>query len=165
MATASEGWLDMTAYDFFGNNLKRPEGMSDDLFRRLMKRNLFRERGTRQAITNILEDLTGNIPKIVEPQRPQDTGAYSAPISGYGVAGGYGSTRLPYQAFVTVHRGKRRGIPGVAGYRVSTAGYRQPSQGEYVSREMVADSLTDAQLLAAVASVKMEGTIVWVRLL
>lgn len=164
ISTASDGWLDMAAYDFFGNSLRRPSGMSDARFRHQIQISLLRERGTRQAIIDILKDLTGKTPVIVEPQRPIDTGAYGVLCSGYGLAGHYGSMLLPYQAFVTVHRPVRAGVPWVAGYRISTAGYSQPSQGEYVSQEMVGGNLKDEQIYAAVAAVKMEGTLVWVRL-
>jgi len=81
ISTATDGWLDIAAYDFFGKNLQRSAGQSDDLFRNQMKINLFRERGTRQAIIDILEDMTGKTPYIFEPQRPLDTGAYGAAVA------------------------------------------------------------------------------------
>lgn len=164
MSTATDGWLDLTAYDFFGNNLKRSGGQADDLFRNQIKINLFRERGTRQAIIDILEDLTGQTPIIFEPQRPQDTGAYGGPAIGYGQAGGYGSLSLPYQAFVTAHRPKGSGVSYIAGYASTPSGFSIPSRGQYSSQKMVTGTVTDAQVYEAVASVKMEGTIVWVRL-
>jgi hypothetical protein len=76
ISTATDGWLDLIAYDFFGNNYGRTAGQSDDVFRNAIKINLFRERDTRYAIEKILEDLTGRTPIIFEPQRPLDTGAY-----------------------------------------------------------------------------------------
>ncbi|CAX60691.1 hypothetical protein ABEI05_05310 [Erwinia billingiae] len=164
MSTATDGWLDLTAHDFFGNNLKRSGGQADDLFRNQIKINLFRERGTRQAIIDILEDLTGQAPIIFEPQRPQDTGAYGGPTIGYGQAGGYGSLSLPYQAFVTAQRPKGSGVPYIAGYASTPSGFSIPSRGQYSSQKMVTGTVTDAQVYEAVASVKMEGTIVWVRL-
>lgn len=81
ISTATDGWLDLAAYDYFGNNMQRAAGQSDDLFRNQMKINLFRERGTRQAIIDILEDMTGKTPYIFEPQRPMDTGAYGAAVA------------------------------------------------------------------------------------
>ena len=164
ITTATGGWLDLAAYDYFGTSLQRPAGMSDDLFRNQMKINLFRARGTRQAIIDILEELTGNTPTIFEPQRPLDTGSYGGPMIGYGVAGGYGSVLIPYQAFVIAYRPKGTGIPYVAGYQTTPAGYSSPSRGQYVSQEMVTGKVTDAQVYEAVAAVKMEGTLVWVKL-
>lgn len=164
LSTCSEGWLDMAAYDFFGDGLRRPSGMSDEQFRHQIHIALFQERGTRQAIIQTLQVLTGSTPAIFEPLCPQDTGAYGGPSIGYGAAGGYGSRSLPYQAFVVVNRPRSRGIPWVAGYRTETGGYGVPSRGQYVSRDMIVGSVTDAQIYAAVAAVKLEGTLVWVRL-
>ncbi|MCJ7926433.1 MAG: hypothetical protein MUW55_10965 [Pantoea vagans] len=164
ISTATGGWLDVASYDFFGKSLQRAAGQPDDLFRNQMKINLFRERGTRQAIIDILKDLTGNTPTIFEPQRPLDTGSYGGPMIGYGVAGGYGSLMIPYQAFVIAYRPKGTGIPYIAGYQTTPAGYSSPSRGQYASQEMVTGKVTDAQVYEAVAAVKMEGTIVWVKL-
>lgn len=164
IGTATDGWLDMIAYDFFGNDYGRSSGQSDDVFRNSIKINLFRERGTRHSIQKILEDLTGHTPIIFEPQRPMDTGSYGGPMIGYGVAGGYGSQLIPYQAFVIAYRPTGSGLPYIAGYSSTPSGYSVASRGEYASQDMITGSITDAQIYAAIASVKMEGTIVWVRL-
>jgi len=164
VATATHGWLDLAAYDFFGSSLIRPAGMEDDPFRNQIRTNLLRERGTRQAVVQVLETLTGSRPVVFEPLLPADTGAYSEPATGYGAAGGYGSRHLPYQAFVAVRRPKGEGIPWVAGYHIPSSGYSRTSRGEYISRHMFTGGITDAQIYAAVAAVKMEGTLVWVRL-
>lgn len=82
----------------------------------------------------------------------------------YGIGGGYGSQLIPYQAFVTAFRPTGSGIPYVAGYSSTPSGYSTPSRGEYASQSMITGSITDAQVYEAVAAVKMEGTIVWVRL-
>lgn len=164
ISTATDGWLDLAAYDFFGTNVQRSAGQSDDLFRNQMKISLFRERGTRQAIIDILEDMTGKTPYIFEPQRPMDTGSYGGPMIGYGVAGGYGSLMLPYQAFVTAYRPSGSGIPYIAGYSSTPSGYSVASRGEYASQSMITGSITDVQVYEAIAAVKMEGTLVWVRL-
>lgn len=162
--TATGGWLDLIAYDFFGDRIKREAGQSDADFLNVIRTNMFRERGTRQSIINVLTDLTGIAPDIVEPTRPLDTGSYGGPMIGYGVAGAYGSMMMPYQAFVTAYRPVGVGIPYVAGYRSTPSGYSQASRGEYAPAANLA-SLTDAQIYAAIASVKMEGTAVWVRIL
>ncbi|EKN4088730.1 hypothetical protein ACX1H8_22000 [Yersinia enterocolitica] len=162
--SATDGWLDIIANDFFGTNIQRVSGQSDDLFRNQIRINLFRERGTRKAIIDILEDITGKTPLIFEPQNPIDTGAYGGPTLGYGVAGGYGSQLIPYQAFVTAYRPSGSGIPFIAGYSSTPSGYSSPSRGMYAERDMINGGATDEQIYAAIASVKMEGTIVWVRI-
>ncbi|MCS3401428.1 hypothetical protein C7434_3738 [Pantoea sp. PNA 14-12] len=165
LASASNGWLDLAACDFFGSSLIRREGMTDEQFRNQIRTNLLRERGTRQAIIQVLETLIGSRPDVFEPLRPEDTGAYGGPAIGYGAAGGYGSRFLPYQAFVVVRRPKGEGIPWVAGYHISSSGYSKASRGQYISRYMFTGGVTDANIYAAIAAVKMEGTLVWVKLM
>lgn len=162
--TATGGWLDITAADFFGAALQRQPGQSDTSLRARIMANLLRERATRAALTRVLTDLTGRAPVIFEPQRPLDTGSYGGPMAGYGVAGGYGSVRLPYQAFVTVLRPAGAGVSNVAGYAISTGGYGQASQAELASLDMIEGAVTDADIYAAIDSVKPAGTIIWTRI-
>lgn len=163
--TATGGFLDMISADFFGTSLPRKTGQSDASFRTLILANLFREKATRNAIVRVLTDLTGVAPLIVEPTRPQDTGAYGVPISGYGVAGAYGSMLLPFQAFVNAYRPQSTiGIANVAGYGISTGGYSEPSQAEYADSQALLTDVTDADIFAAVDAVKPAATIAWVRI-
>lgn len=159
--TATDGWLDMIAADFFGSSLSRAANQSDTSFRARIIINLFRERATRGGVIKVLQDLTGRTPLVFEPQRPADTGAYSAPNSGYGVAGGYGSLLLPCQAFVTAFRPTGTGIPLVAGYGISTGGYGVASRAELASMDMIQGAVTDADIYAAIDSVKPAGTTLW----
>ncbi|MEN7527033.1 hypothetical protein [Cupriavidus sp. DL-D2] len=162
--TATDGWLDMIAADFFGSALLRAANQSDESFRARILINIFRERATRAGLIRILQDLTGRTPVIIEPLRPADTGAYGGPTIGYGVAGAYGSMLMPFQAFVTAFRPAGSGIPLIAGYGVSTGGYGQPSRASYASMAMIQGSVTDADIYAAVDSVKPVATIVWTRI-
>ncbi|MHA3117240.1 hypothetical protein E0H86_07090 [Acinetobacter sp. ANC 4635] len=158
--TATDGWLDLIAYDFFGTSLQRGN-LNDSSFRNRIQINIFRERGTRNAISKILYDLTGRYPTITEPQLPSDVGYYGG-MAGYGVAGCYGSLSMPYQAFVTVYRSPSVGLPYVAGYGTSTGGYSQASRADYASISQI--GLTDADLIAAVESVKPFGTTIWMQI-
>lgn len=162
--TASGGFLDMIAADFFGSSLTRKTNETDSSFLARIIINLFRERATREAVNKVIGDLTGNAPIIVEPKRPLDTGAYGAPNSGYGVAGAYGSLLHPYQAFITVYRPPGVGIPYVAGYGAPSAGYGVASRAEYASLDMVTSGVTDSDIYEAIDSVKPVGTLVWVRI-
>lgn len=160
--TASDGFLDMIAADFFGSAVARSLNQSDASLRSRITINLFRERGTRNAVTRVLTQLTGRAPVVFEPARPADTGGYGMG-GGYGVAAtGYGSMLLPMQAFVTAYRPLGVGIPNVAGYGVPTAGYSTPSQGEYASLSMVQNAVTDADIYNAIDRVRPAGYTVWV---
>ncbi|WP_454763388.1 hypothetical protein [Cupriavidus campinensis] len=162
--TATDGWLDMIAADFFGAALLRAANQSDESFRARILINIFRERATRAGLVRILQDLTGRTPVVVEPTRPADTGVYGGPLIGYGVAGAYGSMLMPFQAFVTAFRPVGTSIPSVAGYGISTGAYSTPSQAEYASMSMIQGSVTDADIYDAIDSVKPVATIIWTRI-
>jgi hypothetical protein len=162
--TATDGWLDMIAADFFGAALLRQSNQSDASFRARVVINLFRERATRGGIVKVLQDLTGRTPLVFEPLRPADAGCYGGPAIGYGMAGGYGSMLLPFQALVTAYRPTGQGIPMVAGYGISTGGYGQASRADYAAMSMIQGAVTDADIYAAIDSVKPAGTIIWTRI-
>lgn len=123
ISTATDGWLDLIADDFFGRRFLRGN-RSDTLFRQAILAELFRPRQTRQAIIDVLVGLTGRTPQIFEPARPHDTGGYSPGPSGdrvarglaYNTVGGYGSLLMPYELLVHAYRSGTAGIPSVAGY-------------------------------------------------
>jgi hypothetical protein len=160
--TATDGWLDLIAGDFFGTRIARKANQNDTSFRATIVSNLFRERTTRTALIQVLTQLTGRVPIVIEPQRPADTGAYQVPTGGYGVAGYYGSRLLPSQTFVITFRPATAGIPNIAGYGNSSAAYRTPSVGGmYGSLSQVQGQVTDADILAAIDSVKPVGSVIW----
>ncbi len=93
--TATEGWLDMIAADWFGTFLQRRQGQSDASYRALILAWILRERGTRYGLEKVLLDVTGRSPIVFEINRPIDTGAYSTNLWGYGAAGGYSTQTMP----------------------------------------------------------------------
>ena len=161
IGTATDGFLDLIALDFFGTTLTRAAGQSDASFRARILASLFRERGTRAALVAALTALTGRAPRVVELMRPADTGSYGGPLCGYGAAGAYGSMLLLYQCFVQVYRPAGVGIPLVAGYGISTGGYGSPSRASYASITQLQGSILDSDVYAAIESVRPEATTVW----
>lgn len=79
--SAADGWLDLIGLDFFGSNLIRYSNQADTSYRTRVLINLFRERTTRHAMEQMLFDLTGRWPIIVEPARPADVGSYGAAVA------------------------------------------------------------------------------------
>ncbi len=158
--TATDAFLDLTSFDFFGTTLPRKTGETDAAFRVRIQAALLLERGTRSGLVNVLTLLTGNAPRVFEPARPADTGAYNTNTMGYNVAGGYGSLQLPYQTFVIAYRPVGQGIPYIAGYGNPRGAYNVGGQAEYVNPGMVS-GVTDADILNAIDSVKPVGTVVW----
>lgn len=166
IATATGGFLDMISFDFFGYTLLRKAGQSDASFRARIIANIFRERGTRNAITKVLVQLTGRAPIIFEPQRPMDTGAYGLAY-GYARAGGYGSLLLPYQSFVTAYRPSGGGVANVAPYGVpggSTGGGYGVGSHEYAALADVQGQVTDSDIFSAIESVRPAGYTIWARI-
>jgi hypothetical protein len=133
ITTATDGWLDMIAADYFGSGLIRPFGQSDAIYRARILGNLLRPRATHDAMVRALTNLTGRAPRVIELGRPLDTGAYGY-LFGYGAAGAYGSRWVSaYQAFVTAYR------------PLAGSGY----------------SATDAEIYAAIEAVKPAATVIW----
>ena len=175
--TATDGWLDLISADFFATHFPRRAGEMDNAFRARILLELFRPRATRGAVIRVLQDLTGRTPVVFEPARPADTGAYGTLQSGlsgclstcgYGLAGGYGSLLLPYQAFVTAFTPLSSGIPYVTGYGQPSIGGGVGGYGagamEYGDLAMIVGALTAADIYAAVDSVKPVATILWTRI-
>jgi hypothetical protein len=104
IATATDGFLDLIAGDFFGATLLRNAGELDGSYRPRIQTGMFLEKGTRADVIRVVKQLTGNVPLIVEPSRPADCGGYGIAM-GYSTAGRLGSRVHPYQAFITVARG------------------------------------------------------------
>ena len=161
--TATDGWLDIIAGDFFGVSVLRKANQSDASFRANIIANLLRTRATRPSVIQVLTDLTGRAPVIYEPLRPANTGAYGS-LFGYSVAGAYGSVLMPYQALITAYRPIGTGIPNVAGYGASVAGYSIPSQSDYSSITQLQNSILDADIYAAISSVMPVGCIAWTQI-
>jgi hypothetical protein len=162
IATATDGFVDLISYDFFGSNLPRRTGEMDDPFRQRILSTLLREKATRKGMILALQTLTGRTPVVFEPARPADCIGYNAPSAGYSSgAGRYGSLKLPYQCFVTAFRPTTSGIPVVGGYNAARAAYTRASYNKYSNLSQVVGFVTDADIYAAISATKPEGTICW----
>ena len=157
LATATGGFLDLAATDFFGTRLRRHLQEGDDPYRARIARALTRTHGTRAALVATITDLTGTPPVIFEPARPSDTGAYGMGAFAWNRAGGWGSLSLPFQSFVTVTRPHGAGIATLAGY--GTGG-----PVVYADLSMMTGQVTDADIYAAVADTIPVATIAWTRI-
>jgi hypothetical protein len=168
IATATDIWLDIIAQDYFGSRVTRRAGQSDTVFRDHVRRELFRERGTRAAVVSVLQDMTGRTPAVFEPGNTTDTGGYRS-LNGagggmaYGVAGGWGSLGLPFQCFITAYRPTGSGIAVVAGWGGPCGAYGHGAI-EYASLAMVQGQVTDADIYTAIADVLPVATIGWTRI-
>ena len=173
LATASDIWLDIISQDYFGSRLFRHAGQLDNAFRQRIAQELLRERGTRGAVISVLTDLTGRVPRVFEPARTTDTGAYGG-LAGaggalaWGIAGGWGSLNLPFQCFITAYRPTGNGIASVSGWgsALSASGIGAYGIGaiEYGSLDMVQGRVTDADIYQAVTNVMPVASIGWIQI-
>lgn len=89
IATATDGWLDLIARDFFALGFQRRKKEPDEIYSKRIQEEILRARGTRDAVSKAVFDLTGIEPLIFEPARIADTGALgvlrptSFALSGY----------------------------------------------------------------------------------
>jgi hypothetical protein len=173
ISTATDVNLDLISLDFLANRLPRLDGESDASYRGRLKAAIFSPAGTRAAVIAAVTALTGQAPQVFEPANARDTGGYGSlgmtlgTGLGYGVAGGWGSIELPFQAFITAIEPKAAVPPGVQGYY--TLGDAQPAFGgyglgalEYLPASEFVAAATSDDVLAAVDRVKPIGSVMWV---
>ena len=157
LLTASGGFVDSFAQDFFGLALLRRNAESDAGYIKRIGFELLRPRGTRTAVVDALAQLTGQVPVVFEPARPMDTGGYTVGGVGYGVAGGYGNLQRAYQSFVKVRRPHGAGIAQLAGYDTGGA-------LAYGNLAMAQTPVSDADIYASAAAVLPVGSMIWVQI-
>lgn len=168
IATASDGWLDIISWDFFGPTMPRNTNETDAAFSRRLRFNILPIRATRQGMINVLTFMTGYAPQISEGFRPIDTGAWSL-LGGWSLLGSWGvpvgSAAAAYQAFITIIM-KPQGIPSRSAWGSGFGGYSRPGIG---SGGLVWSALTDmpgyvsqSALFAAINAFKTFGTLIWV---
>lgn len=104
--TATDGFLDLISWDFFGGALPRRAGEPDDAYRTRLLPNILRPRVVRHGIEVTLKTLTGRTPQLFEPIRVSDTGAFEEPFIGFDMAGAFTDYNLfPYQMLVVAYMG------------------------------------------------------------
>ncbi len=161
IATATDGFLDLVSYDFFGATLPRKSAETDAAFRTRILAELFLERGTRRGMIGVLTLLTGYAPLVFEFARPADTGGLNSPSMGLNAAGYLGSYQYPFQAVVIAYRPAGQGFSYIPGLNTPQAALNE-SHSALVNPALIATPVTDADIYAAISSVAPVGTIIWV---
>lgn len=174
ISTATDINLDIISFDFLGQSLPRNAAETDDDYRARIKAAIFSPRGTRASVSAALTLLTGVAPKIFEPSDATDTGGWGSTQAavdtglGYGLAGGYGSYLLPFQAFIQTSLPATITITGIQGYGTAGAvptavvgGYGGGSF-EYSPGAAELLSASDEEIYTAINAVKPIATIMWV---
>jgi hypothetical protein len=166
ITTSFDFWLDLVSRDFFGYSLSRRSGESDNSFKTRIEQALLRDRCTRAAIYQCLIDVTNNGPVIFEPTSPLDTGCYAQSLSseyminGYGMAGGWGSLGLPFQAFVKAFRPVVAGISMVSGW-CGDVGAFGGGVCAYASGDITLSQVSDAEIYQSISQTAPAGCTIW----
>lgn len=80
--SATGGWIDLIAWDFFGGRFTRIAGETDASFNARLLQELVRPRVTRSAIQAAVADLTGHPVRIIEASNLTDVGFWKTRGSG-----------------------------------------------------------------------------------
>lgn len=173
LMTATEAWLDLISNDYFGHTVSRKPNEADFSYRNRIQKALLHEAATRSAVSAGLENLTGNRPIIFEPGNCMDAGSYGGLADGpnmpgtgmaYGLAGGWGSLKLPLQVFVTVIRPATPGLGMLAGYGTSNGAYCEGAIS-YVDLSLLPGYVSDADIQATLCSLLPINAVAWLRLI
>lgn len=83
ITTATDGFLDIAAFDFFGVRIGRQKNEIDANFSTRIKTEVLRPRVSRFGISKALSDLTGKAPVIFEPWNTGDAGGWDTGAFAY----------------------------------------------------------------------------------
>lgn len=163
LATMTGGWLDLAANDFFGSNLPRLDGEADTQYSPRIRKEVFRDRNTRRAVSLAAFDISGDHPAIFEGFHAAECGGYGTTGLGYGVAGLYGSRGAPFESIVTLPYPENYGIPNRGGWGSSVGGYGAGNFSYVDETLMQGGNVSLPDIVAAIDRVKAAGTTIYVR--
>ncbi|MEW9304567.1 hypothetical protein [Labrys neptuniae] len=162
IATATDGFLDLAAYDFFGRRIKRRKSQTDISFRRTIQDEVLRERVTRPGVQKAVADLTDNKVTIFEAFNPHDTGGWGVMFA-FNMAGAWGSNTLPYTMFITAVQPQGAGIPNISGFNSPQSGW---GAGMFYLADLsgVTGEVTNQDIYDTVEASRAAGVTCWVNI-
>ena len=161
ISTATDFFLDLAAFDFFGMRVKRKTAQPDDVFRDVIRKEVLRERGTRRGMLKALRDLTGTDAVIFEPSYAFDTGGYDTYGLGYDIAGGWGSRNYPNQFFIRVVEPIGAGVPNVAGYDTIYGAF-DGGYSSFIDPTDIVGKVTQQDIYDTIEATRTAGVTCWV---
>ena len=160
LVSSRGGWIDLWAYDFFGNWLRRRATEGDAPFITRIEQNLLAPLVTRQAMIEALTNLTGEAPTIFEAFNTGDAGCYDAAATAYGIAR-YGSLLMPAQVLINVNRPPASLAGPIPAYGAPYGGYGVGIAFYFPEAEFPGVA-QDAEILATINRTKAAGVVCWV---
>lgn len=165
LATATDGFLDLASDDFFGGNLPRLDGELDAWFSLRIRDEVLRDRLTRQAIDDLLFEITGQHPIITELERPLDVGAYRYQGLAFRRLGHWASRAWRPMVFIQTAHAGRFAIQHFGGFRDTRAAFRIPTFIWADPSMITGSGYTDLQMFAALERIRAGGVTYWVQFL
>lgn len=163
LATLTDGFVDLASADFFGDRLPRLNAESDDRFSMRVRLEIFRKKLTREAIDELLFQMTGAHPLIVELERPADIGGWGCRRA-WGVAGPWGGRADSPAVFITTKHAGQFGVPLVNGWGCYAGGWGVGRQVWADADMITGTGFTDAQIMAALNRIRAAGVTYWVNI-
>lgn len=163
IATATDGFLDIASLDFFGPRVRRKPSQPDFALRKIIRAEVLRPRNTRAAMLKALKDLTGSSAVIFEPAYAFDTGGIGTYGFAFSTAGGFGSRALPNQMFIRVVQPIGAGVPTVAGFNTTYAGF---GNGYFclIDKNAITGAVTNQDIYDTVEATRAAGVTCWVNI-
>lgn len=159
LQTSSGVWIDRTSYDFFGNTLPRRSGESDASYSGRVQAWFSQPRLSRDGITEVVTDVTGYTPELLELWNPTDCGGYDY-VMGWDVAGHWGDLSLNNQFLITAYRPAGGGVPNVDGWGGYLGGY-DVGAIEYIADSWIKVAAQDAEIYSTIAGATAAGVTAW----
>jgi hypothetical protein len=170
--SAVNGALDLAAQDFLGDRLPRNPGETDASYRARITAALLPTGATRAAIIEAVTNATGYAPRVIEPWRPADTGAWghgfwgvdssTTPGRWTGTGGRPGERSLAYQGFVECVLPTPTALNGNPVPCYDSNSFYGIAGTAWIDIEP-STTLGPQAVYDAINLVKCEGTIVWVK--
>lgn len=161
ISTATDGFLDLAAFDFFGLRVRRKPGQSDESFRALIRKEIFRERVTRKGIRDAVADLTQLEVRMFEPFNARDTGGFDTGYLGFDMAGRLGAIDLPRTCFIALLNPVGAGLPGAPGFDDGLGGIDVPPE-QFGDIAKVIGPVTHQDIYDTINSTRAAGVTAWV---
>lgn len=161
IGTASDGFLDLAAFDFFGLRIKRRPDQADESFRQLILKEIFRERVTRKGIQGAVADLTNLDVRMFEPFNARDCGGLDTGYLGFDTVGRYGAVDMPRQIFVALLNPIGAGIPNAPGMDDGLGGFDAPPE-QFGDLSRVVGPVTQQNIYDTINATRAAGITAWV---
>jgi hypothetical protein len=167
LSTSTDGWLDLLSADYFDDTLLRIAGETDAAYAARIAAAFPPRPPTRPSVIAVLTAFTGVAPRIVEPWRVADTGAWDAGVSYWDVdtqqnPARWGDASVRYQGFIITPLPLP--VSGTNPVRTwDDTAYWDEANGYGGWFLDLPNSPQLAELYAVLQRVHLYGTIVWVQ--